>query len=81
MQEIVNIVKCIGVQVCGLILLLNKIEKFIVLCGLYIDKKLCDQWEICMYKCLFDIVDLIFQIVDVLMKFDFVVGVDVEIKV
>lgn len=34
----------------------------------------------CIYKCLIDIIDLIFKMVDVLMKFDLLSGVDIEIK-
>lgn len=73
-------VKWMGVQVQGLIFLLMCKEWFIVLIFLYVNKDVCDQYEICIYKWLVDIVEFMDKIVDVFMKLDLVVGVDVQIS-
>jgi len=57
-QEIVNTAKRTGASVRGPIPLPNKIEKFTVLRGPHVNKKSCDQFEICTYKCFLDIIDL-----------------------
>ena len=67
-REIVNTAKRTGAQVLGPIPLPTRLEKFTVLRGPHIDKRVLD------------IVDPTPQTVDALMKLDLAAGVDVEIK-
>ena len=79
-KEIVHTAKRTGAEVRGPIPLPTRIEKFTVLRGPHIDKKIREQFEIRTHKRVLDIVDPTPQTVDALMKLDLAAGVDVEIK-
>lgn len=71
---------CMGVKVVGLVLLLIEKNVFCVICLFYKYKDSCEYFEMCIYKWFIDIFELILKIVDLLMCFDLLVGVDIEIK-
>ena len=79
--EIVQTAKRTGAQVRGPIPLPTRIEKYTVLRGPHVDKKIREQFEIRTHKRVLDIVDPTPQTVDALMKLDLAAGVDVEIKI
>lgn len=78
--KIVDIVICVGVIVVGFVFFLIEKNVVCVIWLLYKYKDSCEYFEMCIYKCLIDIVDLMFKVVDLLMCFDLFVDVNIEIK-
>ena len=78
--EIVAAALRTGAQVAGPIPLPTKRHVTTVLRGPHVDKKAREQFVMCIYKRLVDIIDATQQTLDALMKTDLSAGVDVEIK-
>lgn len=70
----------VGVIVVGLVLFLIEKNVFVVICFFYKYKDFCEYFEMCIYKCFIDIVDLILKVVDFFMYIDLFVDVNIEIK-
>lgn len=79
-EKIIEMVDNIVVIVIGLIFLFIKCKIYCVLCFFYVDKDFCEYFEICIYCWIIDIYSLLVKIIDVLVKFDFFSGVDIEVK-
>ena len=78
-QEIVDTAKRTGAQVRGPVPLPTRIERFNFLTSPHVNKDARDQYEICTFKRMVDIVQPTDKTVDALMKLDLAAGVDVQI--
>jgi small subunit ribosomal protein S10 len=79
-REIIETARRTGARVAGPIPLPTRKHRYTVLRGPHVDKKSREQFEIRTHKRLMDIIELIQQMLDALMKLDLSAGVDVEIK-
>lgn len=79
--KIVEAVKKTGAVVSGPVPLPTRKEKFTVLRSPHVNKKSREQFQLCTYKRLVDILSSSPKTVDALMKLELPSGVDVEIKV
>ena len=79
-DKIVKTVKTTGAVVTGPIPLPTHKKIFTVLRSPHVNKKSREQFQLCSYKRLLDILDPTQQTIDQLMKLDLSAGVDVEIK-
>ena len=80
-SEIVSTARRTGAQVRGPIPLPTSLNRFTVLRGPHVDKKIREQFEMRTHKRVLDIIEPTPQTVDALMKLDLASGVDVEIKI
>ena len=79
-SEIVSTARRTGAKIRGPIPLPTSLNRFTVLRGPHVDKKIREQFEMRTHKRVLDIVEPTPQTVDALMKLDLASGVDVEIK-
>ena len=79
-SEIIDTVRRTGAKTAGPVPLPTRINRYTVLRGPHVDKKIREQFEIRTHKRLIDIIEPTQETLDALMKLDLSAGVDVEIK-
>lgn len=80
-KQIVETARRTGARICGPIPLPTKLDRVTVLISPHKHKSARDQYQICTYKRLIDILEPTEKTVDALMKLDLAAGVDVQISV